>query len=395
VRNCSLFTSVFFFFAAVSASAEGESRLSKNEAISKLKKIYASEVARSSKLAAESPLGKAVPYYLTYGTSSAQNADQYVGNILRSIELQDPIIDETIQKESARLVRKAPGNHLMFDAGFKVLEKKIGLDCAKSLGMQSDCFKAAKLLMKIYDFRDQDLSPSALMFFDTVKEKFNDPLFVERAKGLHAELEKVVEAYARNPNHLQAEPIFEIAMRVCQNDRKAAIELLALSLGRDIGTIKYFEYVKPYDRRLMRVMGETPNMVRLITELDQSVRKSTLDWFSYNGLFRTKNIKNYYFWCGAYAAQRLEQAGISPKVAQRVVMEMPRQYKSFNSLQGTIQGFMSKFGYNGFWSKLHNDEAAFRRDVFEVIKTSGDGARFGLGSAPGKSCVHQALEFAL
>jgi hypothetical protein len=321
-------------------------------------------------------------YRLSYAHEVASKPKEYVGNTLRSLELQERAIQSTLaSKVATDGVAQVLKNDLKTRIGLKLVQVRMSRECryCRTPEAWNQHRKAVDAFFDFYDIRAAGtLSPitkrkfSGLPFFSSMNRKFREPLFQKRVITFHERLQNILEKISKNPNYELKENVMSIATEVCEGNKSDAIDLAALMLSRDSNVIKYFEYIPVHNPEFVRATARTPLLVRLITELDQTQRGSSLDFFSYNGIFSSPNVKNYYYWSSALTSKKLKEEGFANQDILELNAQFPRQYKQLRAYENFANEHLKPFSKKSV--KLISGED-FKLDARQIMKMSAEGSR--------------------
>lgn len=211
---------------------------------------------------------------------------------------------------------------------------------------------------------------SGFPFYGDVVKSFADPTFRSQVMSFEKKLEELTISMSKPGAEIHTQ-VLDIALDVCGGDRGEAIRLAGLLLSRDSNIVHFFNFAPETDEAFARAVARTPLLVRLLSSLDQVQRNSPSDHFSFDGKFETTNIKNYYFWSGAFVSQKLNGEGYSQKIITELNLLFPRAYKSLRKIDDLRVRVKAKLtGQN----LLMLDADEFKADAIEVMKMSGRGS---------------------
>lgn len=356
-------------------------------AIAKLKQQftipYQSAPARGKDMATSA-------YRMAFSFGSA-NPTNNVGNILLSYDLQTEAVQEMVDYQTKNIEPMLPekiDNDLKTNLALVFVQQGMAWNCrhCETADERATFRKATADFMNLYDIegagkasRRSKKKFSGLPFFTEIMKRFADPEFQNNVINFYTELQQVVVSMA-DKAQLKTN-VFELALKACNGDRQKAIELAGILISRDTNVIKYFDYVSTTNLKFIEATSMSPLLIRLIVEVDRSVNNYRYDRFSYDGKFEAYDVRNYYFWSGAYTTLKLSEMGYSDKTLLELNTNFPRFYKILRYIEELSGRALQLFKGKG-WKAIDNE--AFWRDTITVMKNSAEGSRFVSPSSVGQ-----------
>jgi hypothetical protein len=320
-------------------------------------------------------------YRLSYSDDNHNSSGQFVGNLLRALDLQEVTVKTYLSASEQK--PSIPVNNLQAQIALHWVESQLASDCRWCRKDEDwrNHRATAHAFMVGYDLRGIGSSLaksrrkfSGFPFYGDVVKAFGDPEFRSRVILLEKKLEDILVDEASGDDLEIHDNIFSLATGVCNGDKTAAMDLLGILLSRDSNIVHFFNFSPETNPEFAKAVARTPLMVRLLSSLDQVGRHSSSDRFSFDGVFETTNIKNYYFWSGVFISKKLKSEGYTEKAIHELSLLFPRAYKSLRKLDDMRLRLKSTItGQN--LVMLTADE--FLIDAKEVMRMSGRGSLLG------------------
>lgn len=276
-----------------------------------LKKLYedfAEEVTEARKL-----IQGSTPYRMAFGQPQFASDRERIGRVLVALELQQQRIEMKIKRNESSS-KEELRDSLLGRWTMNVLTRF-------PLSMYS-----GGSALKILNVRGVKLGFTGFPFFEKTRASFSNDIFMKRTERLYSALqEQVLKIY--NGSEGSGDSLFVLALKASDYNSQDAIELLGILLSIDTTILDHFDHMTVENTSLIRMVGEIPLLVRLLSELSRHRNRSSMDFFSYDGRHSTSCSKNYYFWSAAFIARQMRLAGIPEKQIPRLSLKIPRLYK--------------------------------------------------------------------
>jgi hypothetical protein len=352
------------------------------DALNALKTQYSAEVQTAGELKQWADSA----YRLSFSDDNHNSARQFVGNVLRALDLQEKTVDSYLAEPAAQAT--TPVNNLQARAALSWVESQLTKECrwCKTDEDWAVHRRAAHTFMADYDLKGIGSSLaksrrkfSGFPFYGDVVKSFSDPVFRSHVIDFEKKLENLAILQAKSSAPIDSN-VLSLAVEASQGNRDEAIRLAGLLLSRDSNIVHFFNFAPEKDEAFARSVARIPLLVRLLSSLDQVARQSQSDRFSFDGKFETTNVKNYYFWSGAFVSLKLHGQNYSAPIVTELNLLFPRAYKSlrkFDNLRVSVTARLTG------QDLLMLDADEFKQDTIEVMKMSGRGSAM---TTDGKLC---------